>query len=58
MLRVVEALQAVRFDGVMIADHIPLMAGTPKVGSAYSICMMKAWVRRPRRWASRRDTRL
>ena len=44
MYQVVKALHEVRFDGVMIADHIPVMGGNPRVGTAYSIGMMKAWV--------------
>ena len=44
MCRVLEALQEVRFDGVVIADHVPLMGGVPRVGTAYSVGLMKAWL--------------
>ena len=46
MVRVLEALRDTRFDGVVIADHIPLMGGAPRVGTAYSIGLMKAWLQR------------
>ena len=46
MYRVVEALRAVSFRGVLIADHIPLMADDHRVGTAFSIGYMKALVER------------
>jgi mannonate dehydratase len=36
----------VDFDGVIIADHIPLMAKDHKVGTAFSIGYMKALLER------------
>jgi len=48
MAKVMRALRAVDFDGVVIADHIPLMGGDPRIGMAYSIAYMKALVR----WAN------
>ena len=46
MYEVMRALREVEFDGVIIADHIPLMAGDPRVGTAFSIGYMKALVER------------
>jgi mannonate dehydratase len=46
MYQVVKALSDVAFDGVIIADHIPLMADDPKVGTAFSIGYMKALMER------------
>ncbi|HQE93898.1 MAG TPA: mannonate dehydratase [Anaerolineae bacterium] len=46
MYRVMRALREVNFDGVVIADHIPLMAKDHKVGTAFSIGYMKALVER------------
>jgi mannonate dehydratase len=46
MYEVMRALRQVDFDGVIIADHIPLMAGDPRVGTAFSIGYMKALVER------------
>jgi len=34
------------FNGVTIADHIPVMAGGPRVSTAYTIGYMKALLRR------------
>jgi mannonate dehydratase len=42
MYQVMQALREVDFDGVLIADHIPLMAEHPRVGTAYTIGYMKA----------------
>ena len=46
MYKVMRELRAVNFNGVIIADHIPLMANDPRVGTAYSIAYMKAMVKR------------
>ena len=46
MYQIVKALGQVGFDGVLIADHIPLMAGDHRVSTAYSIGYMKALVER------------
>jgi mannonate dehydratase len=46
MYEVVRALREVDFDGVIIADHIPLMAEDRRVGTAFSIGYMKALLER------------
>ncbi len=46
MYQVMRALREVNFDGVMIADHIPLMANDHRVGTAFTIGYMKALVER------------
>jgi len=46
MYKVMKALREVDFDGVMIADHIPLMAHDVRVGTAFSIGYMKALLER------------
>jgi mannonate dehydratase len=46
MYEVMRALREVNFDGVMIPDHIPLMANDHRVGTAFSIGYMKALVER------------
>jgi mannonate dehydratase len=46
MYKVMRALRAVDFDGVLIADHIPVMAGSARVGTAYTVGYMKALVDR------------
>jgi len=46
MYKVVKALTETGFRGVLIPDHIPLMAGDARVGTAYSIAYMKAMQRR------------
>lgn len=46
MYEVLKAMRAVDFDGVFIADHIPLMGGDPKIGTAYTIGYMKALLER------------
>jgi mannonate dehydratase len=46
MYEVVRALREVDFDGVMIPDHIPLMANDRRVGTAFSIGYMKALLER------------
>lgn len=42
MYKVMRALVEINFDGVVIPDHIPTMAGGPRVGTAYTIGYMKA----------------
>ena len=46
MYKVMRALREVDFDGVAIADHIPLMAKDHKVSTAFSIGYMKALLER------------
>lgn len=46
MYQVLKAMRDVGFDGVLIADHIPTMAGDHRVGTAYTIGYMKALVER------------
>ncbi len=46
MYKVMKALCEVRFNGVIIADHIPAMVGGGRVGTAYSIGYMKALLER------------
>jgi mannonate dehydratase len=46
MYSVLKAMRAVDFDGVFIADHIPLMGGDGKIGTAYTIGYMKALLER------------
>ena len=46
MYKVMRALREVNFDGVAIADHIPLMAKDHKVSTAFSIGYMKALLER------------
>jgi mannonate dehydratase len=46
MYNVMKALKEVNFDGVVIPDHIPGMVGERRVGTAYSIGMMKALLQR------------
>ena len=46
MYKVLKALREVDFDGVLIADHIPLMANDRRVGTAFSIGYMKALLER------------
>jgi len=46
MYKVMRELCEVGFNGVAIADHIPLMAGDPRVGTAYTVAYMKALLRR------------
>ncbi|NLE45050.1 MAG: TIM barrel protein [Chloroflexi bacterium] len=46
MYQVMRALRAVDFDGVIIADHIPLMTEDHRVGTAYSIGYIKALMER------------
>ncbi len=46
MYKVVKALTEVRFDGYVIADHMPEMVGGPRVAQAYSVAYMKAYLER------------
>jgi len=46
MYRVMKALKEVEFDGVVIPDHIPLMANDRRVGTAFSMGYMKALLER------------
>ena len=46
MYKVMKALRQVDFDGVIIPDHIPMMANDRRVGTAFSIGYMKALVER------------
>jgi mannonate dehydratase len=46
MYRIMHALREVAFDGVAIADHIPLMAKDHRAGTAFSIGYMKALLER------------
>src|SRR5262245_4336932 len=46
MYRVMRELRAVGFNGVAIADHIPLMADDRRIGTAYTIGYMKALLQR------------
>jgi mannonate dehydratase len=46
MYRVMQALRAVDFDGVIIADHIPMMANDRRIGTAFTLGYMKALLER------------
>jgi hypothetical protein len=46
MYKVVKALRHVDFDGVLIADHIPMMADDHRLGTSFTIGYMKALVER------------
>jgi mannonate dehydratase len=46
MFPVIEALRDVEFDGVLIADHIPMMGDDFRLGTAYTLGYMKALVDR------------
>jgi len=46
MYKVMKALCEVGFDGAVIADHVPGMAGGGRAGTAYSIGYMKALLER------------
>lgn len=46
MYKVMKALREVNFDGAVIADHVPTMAGGRRVGLAYSIGYMHALLER------------
>jgi mannonate dehydratase len=53
MYKVMRELRAVGFNGVVIADHIPVMVGGPRVSTAYTIGYMKALLRRANEEAER-----
>lgn len=46
MYKALRVLHEVGFRGVLIPDHIPNMAGDPRVGTAFTIGYMKALVKR------------
>ena len=46
MYKAMRVLEETGFDGVLIPDHIPLMANDPRIGTAYTIGYMKALLRR------------
>jgi mannonate dehydratase len=46
MYKVMKALKAVDFSGVIIPDHIPMMGNDPRLGTAFTIGYMKALVDR------------
>jgi len=46
MYHVMKALQEVDFNGVLIADHIPMMGNDRRLGTAYTIGYMKALLER------------
>jgi mannonate dehydratase len=46
MYPVVQALHEIEFDGVLIADHIPMMGNDHRLGTAFTIGYMKALVDR------------
>jgi mannonate dehydratase len=48
MYTVMRELVEIGFDGVVIADHIPLMGGDRRLGTAYTIGYMKALLARAR----------
>ena len=46
MYKVMKVLREVDFDGPIIADHVPRMAGGPWVGQAFTTGYMKALAER------------
>lgn len=46
MYKVMKTLVDIRFDGVVIPDHIPTMLNDPRLGAAYTIGYMKALIQR------------
>lgn len=46
MYSVMRELREVGFNGVAIADHIPLMGGDRRLGTAYTVAYMKALLQR------------
>ncbi len=46
MYRVLKQLHAINFKGVLIPDHIPMMANDARIGTAYTIGYMKALIKR------------
>ena len=53
MYRVLKQLRAVQFNGVLIPDHIPMMADDARIGTAYTLGYMKALLRRVEEEAER-----
>jgi mannonate dehydratase len=46
MYRVMKTMREVDFDGVLIADHIPMMSNDHRIGTAFTIGYIKALVER------------
>ncbi len=46
MYKVMKALREVDFDGILIADHIPMMGNDRRLGTAFTIGYMKALLER------------
>ena len=46
MYEILQALVEIKFDGVIIPDHIPMMLDEPRLGTAYTIGYMKALLSR------------
>ena len=46
MYKIMKALREVNFDGAVIADHVPVMAGGYRAATAYSIGYMRALLER------------
>jgi mannonate dehydratase len=46
MYKVMKKLVEINFDGVVIPDHVPVMAGDPRLGTAYTIGWMQALLQR------------
>jgi mannonate dehydratase len=46
MYHVMKTMREVEFDGVLIADHIPMMGNEHRLGTAFTIGYIKALVER------------
>jgi mannonate dehydratase len=46
MYKIMKTLVEVDFDGVMIPDHIPVIANDPRTSLAYTVGYMKALLER------------
>jgi len=46
MYKIMKALREVNYDGALIPDHLPQMAGDRRAGTAYAIAYMKALLER------------
>ena len=46
MYAAMRALREVNFDGIVIGDHFPQMAGGPKVAVAYTVAWIRAMIDR------------
>ena len=44
MAKVMKALRAINFDGVVIPDHLPIMGNDPRIALGYSIGYIRALV--------------